>query len=131
MNSWPKSDLERIAKSDDLHISPLREDGVTFGTPTWIWSVVVGDALYVRAYNGQSSSWYKAAMRQKHGRIKVAGMTIEVTFEAVLEKSMNDQIDNAYRAKYKTSSYLEPMISERTRSATVKISPRTACKSEN
>ena len=36
------------ALADDLHISPFREDGVTYGTPTWIWSVAVDDALYVR-----------------------------------------------------------------------------------
>ena len=52
MQAWPKDDLSRIAGTDDLHISPLREDGVTYGTPTWIWSVVVDHALYVRAYNG-------------------------------------------------------------------------------
>lgn len=39
-------------RSDDLHISPFREDGKTYGTPTWIWSVVVDGGLYVRAYNG-------------------------------------------------------------------------------
>jgi len=44
----------------DLHIAPFREDGVTYGTPTWIWSVAVGGTLYVRAYNGKNSLWYKA-----------------------------------------------------------------------
>ena len=131
MNSWPKDDLEKISKTDDLHIAPLREDGVRFGTPTWIWSVVVGDALYVRAYSGTSSSWYKAAMRQQRGRIQAAGITKDVAFEAVTDKSMNEQIDNAYRAKYRTSPYLEPMISERSRSATVKIIPEASRKSEN
>ena len=123
MSSWHRDDLEKISKTDDLHIAPLREDGVTFGTPIWIWAVVVGDALYVRAYHGTFSSWYKAAMRQQRGRIHAAGITKDVTFEAVTEKSMNEQIDNAYRAKYRTSPYLEPMISERSRSATVKIRP--------
>jgi hypothetical protein len=131
MNFWSKDDLEKISKTDDLHIAPLREDGVTFGTPTWIWSVVVGDTLYVRAYSGTSSSWYKAAIRQQRGRIHAAGITKEVTFEAVMDKSRNEQIDNAYRARYKTSPYLEPMISERSRSATVKIIPETPCKSGN
>ena len=55
MSSWPKDELGTIAETDDLHIAPLREDGVTYGTPTWIWSVVVDDALCVRAYNGPSS----------------------------------------------------------------------------
>jgi hypothetical protein len=62
-------------------------------------------------------------MRQKCGRISAAGMTTDVTFEAIGSEPINDQIDAAYRAKYKSSAYLQPMISERTRSATVKIAP--------
>ena len=69
MTTWSKDELRKIADADDLHISPFREDGVTYGTPTWIWSVAVDDALYVRAYNGQNSRWYQAAVRQKAGRI--------------------------------------------------------------
>ncbi len=123
MSTWTSDELEKIADSDDLHISPFREDGTTYGTPTWIWSVVVNNALYVRAYNGPASRWYKAAMEQKGGRITAAGMTKDVTFGPVSD-SMNDRIDDAYRAKYKTSPYLPPMISQRSRSATVKIEPR-------
>ena len=54
MSTWSKDELRKIAETDDLHISPFREDGRTYGTTTWIWSVVVDDALYVRAYNGQN-----------------------------------------------------------------------------
>ncbi|WP_145018566.1 DUF2255 family protein [Paenibacillus sp. Y412MC10] len=124
MSTWSKEELNRIAESDDLHISPFREDGVTYGTPTWIWSVVVGDSLYVRAYYGQNSRWYQAAVQQKAGRITVAGITKEVAFEPV-EGKIGDLIDNAYRAKYKGSAYLNSMISTRARSATVKVVPLT------
>src|SRR3954468_22435750 len=123
MTTCAKDELRRIAESDDLHISPFREDGVAYGTPTWIWSVVVDDALYVRAYNGPNSRWYQAAVRQKAGRITVAGMTKEVTFEPV-DGPINDRVDEAYRAKYKGSPYLSSMIGTRARSATVKILPR-------
>jgi hypothetical protein len=123
MSAWSKDELRRIAEADDLHVSPFREDGVTYGTPTWIWSVAVGDSLYVRAYNGQDSSWYKAALRQKAGRITSAGMIKEVAFEPA-EGPINDRIDDAYREKYKGSPYLAPMIGARARSATVKITPR-------
>jgi len=122
MSSWRRNELKKIADTDDLHISPFREDGMTYGTPTWIWSVVVDDSLYVRAYHGTASRWYKAAMQQKRGRITAAGITKDVTFEA-LDGTINDRIDNAYRGKYKTSPYLQPMISTRSRSATVKIEP--------
>lgn len=123
MSTWPKDELLKISGSDDLHISPFRDDGKTYGTPTWIWSVVVDDALYVRGYNGQKSSWYKAAVRQKAGRITAAGMTKEVTFEPV-DGGINDRIDDAYQVKYKGSPYLKPMIGAGPRSATVRIAPR-------
>jgi len=52
MSTWSKEELRKIAETDDLHISQFRDDGKTYGTPTRIWSVVVDDVLYVRAYIG-------------------------------------------------------------------------------
>lgn len=123
MSAWSKDELQKIATTDDLHISPFRDDGKTYGTPTWIWSVVVDGALYARAYNGKNSRWYQAALRQRTGRINAAGMTIEVKFEPV-EGPINDHIDDAYRAKYKSSPYLTPMIGTRARSATIRVVPQ-------
>lgn len=122
MAEWPKDELRKIAETDDLHIAPFREDGATYGTPTWIWSVVVDNALYVRAYNGQNSSWYQAALKQKAGQITAAGMTKEVSFEPV-DGPINERIDDAYRTKYHGSPYLDPMIRGQARAATVKIVP--------
>jgi hypothetical protein len=86
-----------------------------------------GRHLYVRAYNGKESRWYKAALRQKAGRITTAGMTKEVTFEPV-DGHINDRIDGAYRAKYAGSPYLKRMIGERARAATVRVAPREGTK---
>ena len=47
-------------------------------------------------------------------------MTRDVKFEPV-DGSINDRIDDAYRAKYKGSPYLAPMIGTRARSATIKV----------
>lgn len=115
-------ELKRIDEADDLHIAPYREDGKTYGTPTWIWEVVVEGDLYVRAYNGVNSRWYKAAMKQKAGRIQAAGMTKEVSFEPV-EEGMNHAVDEVYSKKYSGSPYLYSMVSDRARAATVKICP--------
>jgi hypothetical protein len=71
----------------------------------------------VRAYNGQSSRWYKAAMKQK------AGMTKDVVFQPA-NIEVQDAIDAAYRAKYSSSFYLKPMIGSQAKPATVEISPR-------
>lgn len=123
MTTWPKEEVRKIAEADDLHISPLREDGKTYGTPTWIWSVAVDDVLYVRAYNGKQSRWYQAALKHPNGRIIAVGMTREVVFEPV-NGPINDRIDDAYKAKYRSSPYLKPMIGSRARAATIKVVPR-------
>ena len=120
---WSPDELRVIATADDLHISPFREDGTTYGTPTWIWSVAVDEALYVRAYNGTSSRWYQAAVRERAGRIIAAGMTKDVTFEPV-DGEIHDRIDAAYRQKYPDSPFLAPMIAEGPRAATVRVMPR-------
>lgn len=120
---WNADELRNISVSDDLKISPFREDGKTYGTPTWIWSVVVDGELYVRAYHGQNSTWYRAAMQQKAGRVHVAGIVKEVTFEAT-KGALNDEISNAYKIKYKGSPYLNAMIGDRACAATVKINPQ-------
>ena len=124
MTGWNEDELDKIAASDDLDVAPFRDDGKTYGTPTWIWSVVVDGALYVRAYRGKASSWYQAALRQKAGRIIVAGITKEVTF-APIDGAINDRIDEAYRVKYRDSRYLDPMIGVRARAATIRIEPRS------
>ena len=124
MTVWAQDELQRIAEADDLHIAPFRPDGTTYGTPTWTWSVAVDGDLYVRAYNGQSSRWYQAAMRQKAGRVLAGRLTKEVAFEPVYA-DINDRIDEAYRVKYRGSPYLNPMIGARARAATVRIIPRS------
>ncbi|MBW7839155.1 MAG: DUF2255 family protein [Chitinophagaceae bacterium] len=91
-----------------------------YGTPTWIWEVVVDGGLYVRVYNGAHSQWYNAAVLQKAGRIIAAGMTKEVRFEAV-QGNINDAIGEAYKKKYNGSPYLSSMISNCARAATVEI----------
>lgn len=84
---------------------------------------MVGDELYVRPYNGTNSRWYQSALEQKAGRITAAGMTKEVTFEPVAG-AINDDIDEAYRRKYKGSPYLPPMIASGPRATTVRIVAR-------
>src|SRR5262249_1314794 len=112
--------INKIAADDDLHIAPFRDDGKTYGTLTWIWSVTVNHGLYVRAYHGIKSSWYQAAIKQKAGKIQAAGMTKRVRFKPVTGE-INDPIDEAYRKKYKGNPFVKAMTSEKVRAATIRI----------
>jgi hypothetical protein len=124
MTAWTTDELQAIASTDDFHIAPFRADGSTPGTLTWIWSVVVDDGVYVRAYNGTNSRWYQSARSQGAGRITAGGIEKAVTFTPIADAALNDRIDAAYEAKYGTSPYYPPMVTERTRAATVRVVPR-------
>ncbi|WP_125581170.1 DUF2255 family protein [Levilactobacillus cerevisiae] len=124
MKEWTSTRLQAFAVADDLRISPFYSDGRTYGTPTWIWSVVVGNHLYVRAWNGPQSSWYQSAVAQRAGRIYLAGCNFNVTFTPVASQpALTATVDAAYRRKYVESDYLLPMLQAGPRSATVEILP--------
>lgn len=99
MTTWTAEQLRTITEHEDLFVSPFRNDGTTYGTPTQTWALVVDGKVYVRAANGADSSWYQAAITQKAGRVRVDGTDYEVTFE---DAGTDDEasIDAAYEAKY-------------------------------
>jgi hypothetical protein len=104
-------------------VSPFRDDGVTYGTPTQTWALVVDGNVYVRAANGPTSSWYGAAITQGAGRVRVEDRVYEVTF-AEAPAEVSEAIDSAYEDKYPGSSAVPIMQGELPKSATVVIAPR-------
>jgi len=122
MAQWTTKQLNEFATADDMHVSPFYADGKTYGTPTWIWSVVVGNHLYVRAWNGQQSRWYQSAKQQRAGRIQLANQTFEVTYTPVTtDDQLTAAINQAYATKYAGSPYLPPMLAAGPISATVRL----------
>ena len=69
MSTWTEEEVKEDSRHGRFAYFAVRDDGATYGTPTWIWSAVVENELYVRPHNGTSSRWYKAAMTQNAGRI--------------------------------------------------------------
>lgn len=126
--NWNTGLLTEISAADDLKIAPYHPNGQTTGTPTWIWEVIVENRLFVRAYSGVNSRWYKAALTQLAGKIHAVGRMLDVTFSSVTSPALNEKIDEAYRQKYAQSRYMSAMISDRARAATVEILPRSGRK---
>ena len=47
MSAWTADDLNAIEGNADLFVSPFRDDGATYGTPTQTWALVVDGDVYV------------------------------------------------------------------------------------
>ncbi|MBT2555279.1 DUF2255 family protein [Arthrobacter sp. ISL-5] len=123
MTDWSTDLLAAIEKNADLFVSPYREDGTTYGTPTQTWALVVDGKVYVRAANGPSSRWYQAAVTQKAGRVRVDGAYRNVTFEPARTDD-EAAIDAAYETKYPGSPAVPIMQGDGPKTASVRISPR-------
>ena len=124
MKPWTKDELDKIGSADELDIISMRQDG-TLRKPVTIWVVRVGDGLYVRAYKGRSSPWFRGVLTRHAGQIRSGGIDKVVTFVEVSDPGINDQVDAAYRSKYGhyEAQYVDPMVTPEARAATVQIVP--------
>ena len=126
MTEWTREELNKIGTAEELEIASLRRDG-TLRKPTTIWVVRVGDDLYVRSAYGPTSAWFRGVQVRHEGRIRAGGVEKDVSFgDAGAEPNLNDQIDIAYRTKYRCyeETYVKPMVSPEVRSTTIKLVPR-------
>jgi hypothetical protein len=123
MTAWTEDELARIGTAEELQIAPRRRDG-TLRKPRTIWVVRHGDDLYVRSVNGRTSSWFRGAQVRHEGHIRAGSVDKDVLL--VETDDINDQIDAAYRTKYRryAASIVDAIVSPEARAATLKLVPR-------
>jgi len=125
MTAWTSDELKKIGAADELEIAPLRSDG-TPRKPVTIWVVRLGDDLYVRSYKGRGGSWFRAAQVRHEGRIRAGGVEKDVSFVDETDPALNEQINAAYRSKYRgyDAQYVDPMVASDAQATTIKLVPR-------
>ncbi len=125
MTTWMRDELHQIGQAEELELASLKPDGTLRKTVT-IWVVRVGDDLYVRAWRGRTSPWFRGTLVRHEGRIWAGGVKQDVTFVEEANAEINAEIDNAYRTKYGgyDAQYVDPMVAPAARDATIKLVPR-------
>src|SRR5881296_309404 len=120
MTGWTSDELTRIEAADELEIASIRRDG-TLRHPTKIWVVRHGDDLYVRSVNGRTAAWFRGAQVRHEGHIQAGGIDKDVRL--VETDDLNDEIDAAYRTKYRryAASIIDSIVSPQARAATLKL----------
>jgi hypothetical protein len=123
MTTWTSDELNKIGTAEELEIAPRRRDG-TLRNPVTIWVVRHGDDLYVRSVNGRTGAWFRGTQVRHEGHIQTGGIDKDVTFVDA-DPDINDQIDAAYRTKYRryASSIIGHIVSPKARSTTIKLVP--------
>lgn len=98
MTAWTKDELSRIGGAEELRVASYRPDGSRRPHVT-IWSVRVGDHIYVRSAYGRDNGWFRRALASGTGHIHAGGVEKDVAFEEP-EDDVHADLDAAYHAKY-------------------------------
>jgi len=124
MPAWTNEELTRIGTATELQLASRRRDG-TLRNPRTIWVVRVGDDLYVRSMNGRAGGWFPGTQVRHEGHIRAGGVDKDVTF-ADAGPDLNDQIDAAYRDKYRRygERIIGGVVNAEARAATIKLVAR-------
>jgi hypothetical protein len=124
MTAWRNDELSSIERAEELELASVRRDG-TLRNPVTIWVVGNGDDLYVRSVNGRTATWFRGAQDRHEARIHAGGVEKDVLL--VETDDINDEIDAAYRAKYRryAASIVDTVLTPEARAATLKLVPRS------
>jgi hypothetical protein len=123
MTTWTNDELNKIGTTEELQLASLRNDG-TLRKPVTIWVVRLGNDLYVRAVNGREGAWFRGTQVRHEGHIRAGGVSRDVDFQEA-DPGINDQIDAAYRTKYRhySANIVNSVLTHEARSSTIKLVP--------
>ena len=126
MTAWTNDELNKIGTAEELQIASLRRDG-TLRNPVTIWVVRLGENLYVRSVKGRTGPWFRGTQSLHEGRIWAGGVEKDVSFMEDSDPDINEQINAAYRTKYRryAASIINSVLSPEARSATIRLVPRS------
>ena len=123
MTAWTSDEINTIGAAHEVELATLRPDG-TLRKPVTVWVVRVDDDLYLRSWRGPTAAWFRAAQDRGEGHIQAGGVDKDVVFIPA-EDDINDQIDAAYRTKYRHSAtFVKPMVSSEARATTIRLATR-------
>lgn len=125
-STWNPETLAALAVALEVDVTPFAADGSRRPSRT-IWSIRVGDELYVRSWKGRPAVWFQDALATRQGEIAVTGGGASqlVTFEEVdATAPVQEQISATFLTKYASDGYASAMNEKGPLESTLLLIPR-------
>lgn len=126
LEAWNPEVLRALADAHEVDVTPVAADGGR-GASRTIWSIGVGDELYIRSWKGRDAVWFRAAVTSGLGELSVTGGSVAqaVAFEEVdAAASVQADISATFLTKYTSDGYAGAMNEDVPLSATLRLLPR-------
>ena|SRR5579859_2423466 len=123
--AWSTRELDEIAARDELRVAPRRADG-SLTKSRIVWTVRVGDDVYIRSVNGADGAWYRSTRARHEGHVSIGSVDRDIAFAEVDHADgIEDRIDAAYRAKYgRYSGPVASITAAKARATTLRLVPQ-------
>jgi hypothetical protein len=124
MTGWTSEELTKIGSAEELKLASMRRDD-TLRKLVTMWVVRQNDRLYVRSVNGPTGAWFRGTQTRCRGHIRAGGVDKDVNFVFDTDDDVNDQIDAAYREKYRryAAGIVNSVLTPAARSSTIELVP--------
>jgi len=124
--AWNPDTLAALSDAIEVDVTPLAADGSARPRRT-IWSIGIGDELYVRSWKGPTAVWYRDAIASHQGSIEVTGGGASqlVTFEEVdTAAPVQERISATFLSKYGRFDEAAAMNVQGPLESTLRLLPR-------
>ncbi|HEY4224219.1 MAG TPA: DUF2255 family protein [Pseudolysinimonas sp.] len=124
--AWNPATLAALAGANEVDVTPIDADGTRRARRT-VWSIGVGDELYLRSWKGRGAVWFRDVLETGQGEIAVTGggaSQLVAVEEVDAAASVQQQISATFLTKYAADRYAGAMNEEAPVSATLRVLPR-------
>jgi hypothetical protein len=124
--TWNPDTLSALGDAVEVDVTPFAAEGSRRPSRT-IWSIRVGDELYVRSWKGRQAVWFRDALATHQGEIAVTGGGAAqlVTFEEVdAAAPVQQQISATFLTKYAGLDETAAMNEQGPLESTLRLIPR-------
>ena len=124
---WNPAVLAALADAIEVDVTPIDADGTRRASRT-VWSIGVGDELYVRSWKGRGAVWFQDALATGQGEIAVTGGGASqlVAFEEVdAAAPVQTRISATFLTKYAGLDETAAMNKQGPLESTLRLIPRS------
>ena len=124
--AWNPAVRAALADALEVDVTPIDADGTRRASRT-VWSIGVGDELFLRSWKGRGAVWFQDALATGQGELAVTGGGASqlVTFEEVdAAAPVQEQISATFLTKYAADRYAGTMNEQGPLESTLRLLPR-------
>ena len=118
--SFPKETIALLDRTNEVDIETRSPKGTVHSVP--IWLVVDGDDVFIRAYRGPTSRWYRELVARP-GALVLKGQRIPVRAVAAADDDSVRRTSDGFRKKYRKGSSLDDMLVPLVLPTTLRLEP--------